>query len=82
MDVNIKEEMCASSRVSLAINEEGQTLSISKDVQGGIPYYKLYDVIMVSPCTSISVFILVFLADGSRGIKRSFSQTQLVFTGE
>lgn len=51
MDVNIKEEMCASSRVSLAINEEGQTLSMSKDVQGGIPYYKLYDVIMVSPFT-------------------------------
>lgn len=45
----MKEEMCASSRLSLAINEEGQTLSINKDVQGGIPYYKLHDTLTVSP---------------------------------
>ena len=44
----MKEEMCASSRVSLAINEEGQTLSINKDGPGGIPYSKLHNVITVS----------------------------------
>ena len=44
----MKEEMCASSRVSLAINEEGQTLSVNKDGPGGIPYSKLRNVITVS----------------------------------
>ena len=44
----MKEEMCASSRVSLAINEEGQTLSMNKDLQGGIPYSRLHDIIRVS----------------------------------
>ena len=44
----MKEEMCTSSRVSLAINEEGQTLSMNKDAHGGISYSKLHDVITVS----------------------------------
>ena len=44
----MKEEMCTSSRVSLAINEEGHTLSMNKDAHGGISYSKLHDVITVS----------------------------------
>ena len=44
----MKEEMCTSSRVSLAINKEGQTLSMNKDARGGISYSKLHDVIAVS----------------------------------
>lgn len=51
----MKEEMCASSRLSLAINEQGQILSMNKDIGGGIPYSKLHDAIRVSqwipPCT-------------------------------
>lgn len=43
----MKEEMCASSRLSFALNKEGQTLSINKDGPGGIPYSKLQDVITV-----------------------------------
>ena len=48
VDVTMKEEMCASSRLSLAINEEGHTLSMCKDIRGGIPYPKLQDAIRVS----------------------------------
>ena len=44
----MKEEMCASSRLSLAINERGQILSVNKDIGGGIPYFKLHDAFRVS----------------------------------
>ena len=44
----MKEEMCATSRLSLAVNEEGQILSVNKDIGGGIPYFKLHDAIRVS----------------------------------
>ena len=47
----MKEEMCASSRLSFALNKEGQTLSINKDGPGGIPYSKLQDVITVRGIT-------------------------------
>ena len=48
VDASMKEEMCASSRLSLAINQDGQILSINKDGHGGIPYAKLMDVVSVS----------------------------------
>jgi exosome complex component RRP42 len=56
VDVNMKEEMCTSSRVSLAINEEGQTLSMNKDARGGISYSKLHDVIAMAQEVSKEVF--------------------------
>ena len=44
----MKEEMCASSRLSLAINKQGNILSVNKDIGGGIPYFKLNDAFRVS----------------------------------
>ena len=52
VDVNMKEEMCASSRLSLAINEQGQILSVNKDIGGGIPCFKLHDAVRVSHWSS------------------------------
>ena len=43
----MKEEMCASSQLSFAVNDKGQMVSISKDGPGGIAYSKLHDVVMV-----------------------------------
>jgi exosome complex component RRP42 len=56
VDVNMKEEMCASSRLSLAINEQGQILSTSKDIGGGIPYFQLNDAIRMAQEVSREVF--------------------------
>ena len=47
MDASHEEEACASCRLSLGINRAGNTLAISKDGPGGIPYSKLHDIISV-----------------------------------
>ena len=47
VDATMKEEMCASSRLSFAVNDKGQMVSTSKDGPGGIAYSKLHDVITV-----------------------------------
>ena len=81
VDVNMKEEMCASSRLSLAINEQGQILSTSKDIGGGIPYFQLNDAIRVSCLNNKDphcrpLLYLCNAVDGPGGFKGGVSKTK------
>ena len=84
--------MCASSRLSLAINEEGQILSVNKDIGGGIPYFKLQDAFRVRPHSFFQVYIYKHFmhysyfgmccvyADGSRCVEGGVPQTEFCST--
>lgn len=48
VDASQEEEGCASSRLSLAVNHSGHTVTVTKDGPGGIPFGKLHNAITVS----------------------------------
>lgn len=48
VDASQEEEGCASSRLSLAVNHSGHTVTVTKDGSGGIPFGKLHNAITVS----------------------------------
>ena len=48
VDASLEEEACSSASLSLAVNKQGNVLSVSKDGTGGIPYGKMNDIIAVS----------------------------------
>lgn len=51
VDASQEEEGCASSRLSLAVNHSGHTVTVTKDGSGGIPFGKLHNAITVSRIT-------------------------------
>ena len=48
VDTSLEEETCSTSRLSLAVNKDGNIVSVTKDGTGGIPYGKMNDIISVS----------------------------------
>ena len=48
VDASLEEEACSTSRLSLAVNKDGNIVSVTKDGTGGIPYGKMNDIISVS----------------------------------